>query len=123
MTEPVLTSTRVPVSREMARYPLAHRDGLQALDAMITASRVWRQVTQPQRRVIDTACRPLLPRLRAGTALRAEDMPMLPVIPSQTAASLRRQCLQVDGRLTVRAVHAWYWTVAFPAAPSVPGGE
>lgn len=121
---PVLTATTVPVTSAMRSYPLATEAGIQALQHLINGDRIWSGCTKPQRRMLDTLCRPVIATLRGRGELKSGDLPELPEsTTAQMYAALRRRGLQENRRLTSLAVYAWYWAVGFKeSAPSTPGG-
>lgn len=100
-----------PVRPLPARYPLAHRSGLEALALMIAADQVWRPLTARQQTALRTAYqRALRDAVRDG----ATEIP-LPALPDRThpatARSLTRRGLATDGRLTPLAVEVVAWAL------------
>jgi hypothetical protein len=117
-TGPVLTVERRPVTAELARYPLATRTGIAMLGHLIEGDRVWSGCTKPQRAILDALCRPVIEWLIERGQLDAADLPELPErTTTQTRAALLRRGLVADGRITGRAVYAWYWAVGFKERP------
>lgn len=113
-TEPVLTVERRPVSPLMAKYPMGTLTGVLMLEALIEGGRIWSGCTNPQKTVLDALCRPVFAQLLEAGSLRAEDLPELPGgTTAQMRAALRRRGLNDNGRITGRAVYAWYWAVEF----------
>lgn len=115
MTEPILTATKRPVTEAVAKHPLATQTGLNLMMHLIEAATVWSGCTKPQRALLNELCPPVAARLVAEGSLTADDMPMLPerVTVRSFEAMQRRGLVDDRGRLTGRAIHAWYYKVEF----------
>lgn len=111
MAEPVLTAERVAVPEAAGEYPLANQAGLSMLTNLLVADKAWSACTKPQKALLSELCPPVAEQLLEMRELTAEDMPVLSSeIRTVTRAALERRGL-VDGagRLTGKAVHAWYY--------------
>lgn len=115
MTEPILTATKRPVTREVAEHPLATQTGIALMCHLIEADQVWSGCTKPQRALLAQLCPPVAERLLAEGALTAEQMPVLPDGTRQSMRDglARRGLVDGQGRLTGPAVHAWFYTQRF----------
>lgn len=113
--EPVLTATKHPVTPAMGAYPLATMPGLRLLQHLISADVAWSGCTKPQRRLLAELCPSVAEVLLRDGAVHAEQMPPLPAgTRIQMRDALARRGLVDDfGRLTGKAVHAWYYAVEF----------
>lgn len=115
MADPVLTVRPVEVTPEIARHPLATQTGLSIFIEVLAAGQVWSDATKPQRALIESLCEPLIPRLLAQGCLTEADQPFVPhnltPVHMRTAMYRRGLISERTGRLTARAVHAYYWQV------------
>lgn len=115
MTEPALTVSRIPAPNDpemAAKYPLAFQAGVIMLSHLIEGDKIWSGCTKPQRAVLNAVCRTVLPTLMERGELHTGDLPHLPEsVTTQMRSALTRRGLAVDGRITGRAVYAWYWTI------------
>lgn len=113
MTEPVLSVERVNVTPAMASHPLATRTGVAMMGHLLVADRVWSGCTKPQRSLLADLCAPVAAALVERGQLAAEDLPVLPdTVRQSTRDALRKRGLtDADGRITGKAVHAYWWTV------------
>lgn len=111
MSEPVITARRHPVTAAEAKYPLATLSGISRLAQIMDATQVWASCTKPQRVLLDVLCRPTVDALLEQGSLTAEEMPTVPerTTSASRAAMLRRGLIDEQGRLTARAVHAWFY--------------
>lgn len=109
-TDPVLTVAAVP--RPPRRHALATQSGLSLMVEMLEADRVWSGCTNPQQVLLAELCPPIVEILLRERELRADQMPTVPEGTRQSMrdALARRGLVDDAGRLTGRAVHAWYWT-------------
>lgn len=121
MPDPILTVERRPHPGTDAQHILASRTGLEALGHMLEADRAWTGCTKPQRRLLEQWCRPLLARLLAEGHLTAEDMSVVGAQRRTVEALQKRGLVDDKGRLTGRAVHAFYWTHAAERAKAHGG--
>lgn len=112
MTEPVLSMTRIPVTDVTRTHPLATKSGISLLAHLIEAGQVWSSCTKPQRKLLNELCPPVVDVLVEHGQLLPVDMPGLPfrVTVASRAAMERRGLVDEHGRLTARAVHAWFYT-------------
>lgn len=115
MTDPVLTATKRPVTREVGEHPLATHTGIALMCHLIEADKVWSGCTKPQRALLSELCPLVAERLLAQGAVTADQMPVLPdgTRQSMRDALNRRGLADEQGRLTGRAVHAWFYTQRF----------
>ena len=91
-------------------HPLATRSGIAMLTEIVHADTVWRRATRRQQQLLDTLCAPIIANLKAGDTVRLDDLPIVRAHP-RTLRSLQAQGLVNDtDQLTVKAVHAAYWT-------------
>lgn len=113
MADPILTADRLPVTRTMAEHPLATRTGIVLLQHLISADVAWRGCTTPQKAMLAELCPPVAEQLLRDGHLLAEQMPSLPADTRQVMrdALHRRGMVDEWGRLTGKAVHAWWYTV------------
>lgn len=94
------------------KYPLANIAGVVAFAEMLEADQVWRAMTKRQHALVVDLCATL-----GATAERVR-IDMMPTLPPDTRSSTRGSMVNaglVDefGRLTFKAVHAWFWTQEF----------
>lgn len=100
MADPVLVAERLPVTSEVAAHPLSTRTGIALLGHLISADVAWSGCTKPQQALLAELCPSVAEALLRDGAVVLEQMPLLP-------AGTRH------GRLTGKAVHAWYYAVSF----------
>lgn len=112
---PVLTVERRPITPAVAAHPLATRTGIALLGHLISADVAWSGCTKPQRTLLAELCPPVVEELLRGGALVVEQLPMLPAGTRRVMrdALHRRGLVDEHGRLTGKAVHAWYYAVKF----------
>lgn len=111
MTEPALTVERHPTPSH--GHPLTTKTGIELLQHLISASVAWSGCTTPQRVLLSELCPPVAEVLLRDGAVGMEQLPMLPARVRQVSrdALHRRGLVDQFGRLTGKAVHAWFYTV------------
>ena len=102
---------------KLVTHPLATRTGINAFMRIIEAQAVWKQATKTQQRLIADLCRPVMPDLLALGVVSDEDLPHVPynvALTTRRAMYRRGLISEITGRLTARAVHAYYWAARTP---------
>lgn len=101
------------------KHPLATLQGLVAFAHMVDAYQVWQRMTKVQRALLCELCPPVFAE-SVETGVLPDPLPSLPdSARSSTRGSMVNAGL-VDnaGRLTLKAVRAWYWKIQYGS-----GGE
>ena len=113
--EPVITARRLPVTADVVSHPLATKTGITLLGHLISADIAWSGCTKPQRVVLAELCAPVAEVLLRDGAVGMEHLPCLPAhVRVTTLDALRRRgMVDESGRLTGKAVHAWFYAVRF----------
>lgn len=113
MSEMAMSDRRADALTEHARrHPLASKAGFAMFVELLESDLHWSACTKPQRRLISLLCEPIIPLIVKRKRLVEADLPLLPVstLPA-TVAALNRRGMAANGRLTGKAVHAYYWQV------------